>query len=69
MNFLTFPIRRLFDQRELLTEFGRRSIQERYKRSVLGLLWTILNPLMVFSVYLFAFSIVLQGHFNYSPNE
>jgi lipopolysaccharide transport system permease protein len=69
MNFLTFPIRRLFDQRELLAEFGRRSIQERYKRSVLGLLWTILNPLMVFSVYLFAFSIVLQGHFNYSPNE
>jgi lipopolysaccharide transport system permease protein len=69
MRFVTFPIRRLFDQRELLAEFGRRSIQERYKRSVLGLFWTVLNPLAVFSVYLFAFSIALQGHFNYSPHE
>src|ERR1700736_2804548 len=69
MRFLTFPIRRVFDQRELLAEFGTRSIQERYKRNVLGVFWTILNPLLVFSVYLFVFSIALQGHFNYSPQE
>jgi lipopolysaccharide transport system permease protein len=69
MRFLTFPFRRVFDQRELLAEFGRRSIQERYKRSVLGLFWTVLNPLLVFSVYLFVFSIALQGRFNYSPSE
>jgi ABC-type polysaccharide/polyol phosphate export permease len=69
MRFLTFPFRRVFDQRALLVEFGRRSIQKRYKRSVLGLFWTVLNPLLVFSVYLFVFSIALQGRFNYSPNE
>jgi lipopolysaccharide transport system permease protein len=69
MRFLIFPFRRIVDQRELLAEFGRRSIEERYKRNVLGLFWTVLNPLLVFSVYLFVFSIALQGRFNYSPNE
>jgi lipopolysaccharide transport system permease protein len=69
MRFLTFPILRLYQQRELLVEFARRSVLERYKRSVLGLFWTILNPLLIFSVYLFVFSVVLQGRFNYSANE
>ncbi len=69
MRFFALPIRRLFEQRELLVEFGKRSVLERYKRSVLGLFWTILNPLLIFSVYIFVFSVVLQGHFNYSPNE
>ena len=69
MRFFALPIHRLFDQRELLVEFGKRSVLERYKRSVLGLFWTILNPLLIFSVYIFVFSVVLQGHFNYSSNE
>jgi ABC-2 type transport system permease protein len=36
----------LWDQRDLITLLVKRDLTVRYKRSVLGLLWTMINPLL-----------------------
>ena len=36
----------LWDQRDLITLLVKRDLSVRYKRSVLGLLWTMINPLL-----------------------
>src|SRR3546814_8300150 len=47
--------RRVWEYRELLGSLTRRELKIKYKDSVLGFLWTLLNPLL----YLVVFSIVL----------
>ncbi len=46
----------LIKYRELLFQFIARSIKTRYKRSVLGVVWTLLNPLLTMLVLTFVFS-------------
>ena len=36
----------LWDQRDLITLLVKRDLAVRYKRSILGLLWTLINPLI-----------------------
>lgn len=46
----------------LLMDFSRRDIESRYRTSYLGLLWTILTPLLILVVYTLAFSVILGAH-------
>ena len=46
----------LFNYRDLVLELVSRNIKVRYKRSVLGIVWTMLNPLMMMVVLTFVFS-------------
>ena len=48
--------RRIFIYRELLFNLTRTELRLRYKNSVLGFLWSLLNPLL----YLVVFSVVFQ---------
>ena len=53
-SWLSFDVRELWDYRELLYFFIWRDIKVRYKQTILGGLWVILQPLMpmiVFSVF------------------
>lgn len=53
--------------RELVRQFISRSIKTRYKRSVLGVLWTLLNPLLTMIVLTIVFSQVFRFEIeNYS---
>ncbi|MGF1672497.1 MAG: ABC transporter permease, partial [Rivularia sp. (in: cyanobacteria)] len=45
---------------DLLRTLVRRDLDARYKGSVLGNLWTILNPLSQLLIYTYVFSVVLQ---------
>jgi ABC-type polysaccharide/polyol phosphate export permease len=54
------PIADLFRFRELVTLLVARDLKVRYKRSVLGMLWTLLNPLLQMAVYTFVFSMVMR---------
>jgi len=47
--------------RDLLRLLVLRSIKTRYKRSVLGVAWTLLNPLVNMAVMTFAFSALFQS--------
>lgn len=46
--------------RELLSELTKREIKQRYKQSVLGYAWVILNPLLQMLVMAFVFSKILR---------
>ncbi|MEA3349779.1 MAG: ABC transporter permease, partial [Chloroflexota bacterium] len=50
----------LIAYRELVLQFVVRSIKTRYKRSVLGVAWTILNPLLTMIVLTIVFSQVFR---------
>ena len=62
---------RLFDlpalcwrHRELLWSFIFRDLKARYEGSLLGRLWPILNPLLLFCVYFFVFVVILNMRFS-----
>jgi ABC-2 type transport system permease protein len=52
--------RELLRYRDLLKHLIARNIKTRYKRSVLGILWTMLNPLLMMLVLTFVFSEVFR---------
>jgi ABC-type polysaccharide/polyol phosphate export permease len=47
--------------RQLISLLVVRELKVRYKRSVLGLLWTMLNPLLLMIVYAVVFTTILQS--------
>jgi ABC-type polysaccharide/polyol phosphate export permease len=50
----------LISQRELIASLTYRDIRARYKQSVLGIAWAILNPIAMTMVYTLVFSVFLQ---------
>jgi ABC-2 type transport system permease protein len=57
----------LFRYRNLVLQSVRRNIVVRYKRSVLGVAWTMLNPLGTTLILTFVFSKVFGGAAHYAP--
>lgn len=53
-------LRGLIKYRELLVQMTSREIKSRYKQSILGYFWVILNPLAQMLVMSFAFSVILR---------
>jgi ABC-2 type transport system permease protein len=49
-------IRELYNYRELLKNLVSRDIKKRYKRSVLGFLWVMLDPLLIMLIFYIVFS-------------
>ena len=47
--------------REVLWNLVRRNLKVRYKNSVLGFAWSLLNPLLQIGVWWFLFKIILPG--------
>lgn len=47
--------------RQLIVAMARREILGRYRGSVFGLFWTLLNPLVMLTVYTFVFSVVFNA--------
>ncbi len=55
-------LREVFAYREMIWMLVRRDLRGRYKGSVLGFLWTFLNPLLQLGVYTFVFSIIMRSN-------
>jgi lipopolysaccharide transport system permease protein len=47
--------------RELFRDLFRRDLEVRYRGSVLGLAWTLINPLILMAAYTLVFSILLKA--------
>ncbi|MBR3679484.1 MAG: ABC transporter permease [Oscillospiraceae bacterium] len=54
-------IRELFQYREMIASLVRKDLKGRYKGSVLGFLWTFINPLLQLLVYTMVFSVILKS--------
>jgi len=50
----------IYQRRELLWQIVAREVKARYKQSILGFFWVILNPLAQMLVMSFAFSVILR---------
>src|SRR3989338_10003964 len=50
----------MWEYRELLWNLAHREISQRYKQSILGYAWVILNPLFQMIVVSFVFSTILR---------
>ena len=60
-------VRELIRFREFLRLLVNNSITTRYKRSVFGILWTLVNPLMTMVVLTFVFSEIFHSSVPYYP--
>lgn len=54
-------IRELFAHREVLVNLTRKELKVKYKSSVLGILWSMLNPLMYLVVFYLVFTKFLRS--------
>ena len=52
-------LRDIVGYRELLVNLVRKELKVKYKSSILGFLWSLLNPALLLVIYYFVFSIVL----------
>ncbi len=62
MNRINMSIKAFWKYKALLRELVIRDIKIRYRKSFLGLLWTVLNPLMMMIVMTFVFSTLFQSN-------
>ena len=51
----------LWKNRQLIGQMTRRDVVGRYKGSVMGLAWSLLNPVLMLAVYTFVFSVVFKS--------
>jgi ABC-2 type transport system permease protein len=60
-------VRELWRVREVLGNLARKELKVRYKSSVLGVLWSMLNPLLYLLVFSLVFSVFLDSPINDYP--
>ncbi|WP_324711017.1 ABC transporter permease [Pseudomonas citronellolis] len=58
---LTSMLRSIVGHRGLIMQMTYRDVVGRYRGSVMGLLWSFLNPLFMLVVYTFVFSVVFKA--------
>jgi len=53
------PWRALWASRHVIAELGRRQVRVRHRGSFLGVLWTLVHPLLLLGVYTLVFTVLL----------
>lgn len=51
----------LWRNRQLIVQMTKREVVGRYRGSVLGILWSFFNPVLMLAVYTFVFSVVFKA--------
>ena len=59
--------RSIFRYRSLLTTLTCRELKARYRGSVLGYIWSLVNPLLLLTVYTFVFSQIFEPRDDVAP--
>ncbi len=62
-------VRNLMRQRHLIWAMARRDVEQRYRGSFLGLLWSFLTPLLTLGVYTFVFSVLFRARWSSNGSE
>ncbi len=61
LDTLSLPFSSPWKHRALILQMVRREVVGRYRGSVMGLLWSFLNPILMLAVYTFVFSEVFKA--------
>ncbi len=64
---LLWRARSILDHRNLIWELTMRNIKIRYRRSVFGFLWAILNPILTSLVFALVFTVLLRSSIERFP--
>jgi len=59
----------LWRQRGLILQMTKRDVIGRYKGSVMGVMWSLFNPLFLLVLYTFVFSVVFKARWGAGPAE
>ncbi len=59
----------LWKNHQLVLQMTRREVVGRYRGSVLGLVWSFLNPVFMLAVYTFVFSVVFKARWGVGGEE
>ena len=59
----------LIRNRSLLLNLIHREIFGRYKGSVLGVFWSLINPIFMLAIYTFVFSVVFKARWSYGSDS
>ena len=54
-------LKELYAYRQMIFSLVKKDLRGRYKGSVLGFMWTFINPLLQMGVYTLVFSIILRN--------
>lgn len=65
--FVLRRLRELWAARQILGNLVRKEVKVRYKSSVLGVAWSMLNPILYLAVFSLVFSIVLRNRLPFFP--
>jgi len=63
------PAHTLWTNRDLIWQFTLRNVEMRHRGSLLGIAWTLLNPLLMLALYIFVFGFIFGGTFGVIENE
>ena len=66
---LVYPFRALWQHHSLISSMVRRDIHGRYRGSVAGLFWTVINPLLMMLTYSLVFGVILKQRFGTGPDQ
>lgn len=61
--------RSLWRHRQLIAQMTRREVVGRYKGSVMGLTWSLFNPVFMLAVYTFVFSVIFKARWGGGADE
>jgi lipopolysaccharide transport system permease protein len=61
------PLRELLRRRQLLWQMTLRDLKARYAGSILGVFWTVVNPVLLLAVFTFVFTVVFKARFANRP--
>jgi lipopolysaccharide transport system permease protein len=56
-------------KRDLWWQFTVRAVELRHRGSLLGIIWSVLNPLLMLGLYMFVFGFIFPNKFGVLPHE
>ena len=63
-------IKNIYDYRDMIYSLVKRELRGRYQKSVLGMLWTFLNPFFQIVIYTIVFTLIFPSNIeNYYSME
>ena len=63
------PFASFFRNRDLVWQLTKREVIGRYRGSILGLVWSFLNPVVMLVIYTFVFSVVFKARWDVGGDE
>ena len=59
----------LWRHRNLIYQLTKRDMDQRYKGSYLGVIWTLVTPLIVLAIYTFVFNVIMKARWGVGADE